>query len=110
MTAVLITGTSSGIGRAIALRLARRADLTVYATARREASIRALADAGARLLSLDVTDEDTMREAVAKSRPNTARLAPWSTTPATANTVRSKRCLSRGLGPSLKPTCSGWPG
>ena len=66
MTAVLITGTSSGIGRAIALRLARRADLTVYATARREASIRALADAGARLLSLDVTDEDTMREAVAK--------------------------------------------
>ncbi len=63
-TAVLITGTSSGIGRAAALRLARRTDLTVYATARRTEAIADLADAGARILALDVTDEKSMRAAV----------------------------------------------
>ncbi|WP_161557974.1 hypothetical protein [Micromonospora sicca] len=35
MTTMLITGTSSGIGRATVRRLARRPDLTVYATATR---------------------------------------------------------------------------
>ncbi len=64
MTAVLITGTSSGIGRATAVRLARRPDLTVYATARRVEAIADLAEAGARVLSLDVTDEPSMRAAV----------------------------------------------
>ncbi|GAA2757746.1 oxidoreductase [Actinopolymorpha rutila] len=63
-TAVLITGTSSGIGRAAALRLARRPDLTVYATARRTDSIADLAAAGAHVLALDVTDEASMRAAV----------------------------------------------
>jgi NAD(P)-dependent dehydrogenase (short-subunit alcohol dehydrogenase family) len=62
--AVLITGCSSGIGRATALRLAR-GGWTVYATARRPDSIADLADAGARTLALDVTDEDSMRAAVA---------------------------------------------
>ncbi|MEU1846148.1 oxidoreductase [Micromonospora sediminicola] len=65
MTAVLITGTSSGIGRATVRRLARRPDLTVYATARKVDAIADLADAGARLLPLDVTDEASMRAAVA---------------------------------------------
>lgn len=63
-TAVLITGTSSGIGRATAARLARRADLTVYATARRVDAVADLAEAGARVLALDVTDEQSMRAAV----------------------------------------------
>jgi NAD(P)-dependent dehydrogenase (short-subunit alcohol dehydrogenase family) len=63
MTAVLITGTSSGIGRATALRLARHRDLTVYATARRVEAIAELGQAGARLLPLDVTDEASMRTA-----------------------------------------------
>ncbi|MCZ7438889.1 oxidoreductase [Micromonospora sp. WMMC241] len=64
MTAVLITGTSSGIGRATVARLARRPDLTVYATARKVDAIADLADTGARLLPLDVTDEASMRAAV----------------------------------------------
>lgn len=63
-TAVLITGTSSGIGRAAAEHLSRRADLTVYATARRTEAIADLASAGARVLPLDVTDEDSMLAAV----------------------------------------------
>jgi NAD(P)-dependent dehydrogenase (short-subunit alcohol dehydrogenase family) len=61
--AVLITGCSSGIGRASALRLAR-SGWTVYATARRPESIAELRDAGCRTLALDVTDEDSMRAAV----------------------------------------------
>ena len=61
--AVLITGCSTGIGRATAERLAR-AGHTVYATARRESDIEDLAQAGCRTLSLDVTDEESMRGAV----------------------------------------------
>jgi NAD(P)-dependent dehydrogenase (short-subunit alcohol dehydrogenase family) len=61
--AVLITGCSSGIGRATAARLAR-GDWTVYATARRPESISDLKDAGCRTLALDVTDEESMRAAV----------------------------------------------
>lgn len=60
--AVLVTGCSSGIGRATALRLAG-AGWTVYATARRTESIRDLAPA-CRPLALDVTVEDSMRAAV----------------------------------------------
>jgi NAD(P)-dependent dehydrogenase (short-subunit alcohol dehydrogenase family) len=61
--AVLITGCSSGIGRATALRLAR-SGWTVYASARRPESIADLADAGCRTLALDVTEESSMRAAV----------------------------------------------
>jgi NAD(P)-dependent dehydrogenase (short-subunit alcohol dehydrogenase family) len=63
--AVLITGCSSGIGRASALRLAQRG-WTVYASARRPESIADLADAGCQTLTLDVTDADSMRAAVAR--------------------------------------------
>ncbi|HYB22339.1 MAG TPA: SDR family NAD(P)-dependent oxidoreductase [Solirubrobacteraceae bacterium] len=61
--AVLITGCSSGIGRATALRL-RDAGWTVYATARQPQTLTELADVGCHTLALDVTDEDSMRAAV----------------------------------------------
>jgi NAD(P)-dependent dehydrogenase (short-subunit alcohol dehydrogenase family) len=61
--AVLITGCSSGIGRATAERLAERG-FVVYATARRVEVIADLADRGCRVLALDVTDEDSMQAAV----------------------------------------------
>lgn len=61
--AVLVTGCSSGIGRATAERLAR-AGWTVYATARRVEAIADLEVAGCRPLALDVDDETSMRAAV----------------------------------------------
>jgi NADP-dependent 3-hydroxy acid dehydrogenase YdfG len=62
--AVLITGCSSGIGHETARHLAA-GGWTVYATARRPESLADLAEAGCRTLALDVTDQDSMRSAVA---------------------------------------------
>lgn len=61
---ILITGCSSGIGRASA-DLLLKAGYTVYATARRPESLAELAAAGARPLALDVTSEESMQAAVA---------------------------------------------
>lgn len=61
--AVLITGCSSGIGKATAERL-QRDGFTVYATARRPETIEDLASQGCKTLALDVTDEDSMAAAV----------------------------------------------
>lgn len=62
--AVLITGCSSGIGRATALQLARDG-WKVYATARRPETLDELREAGCETLALDVTDEQSMQAAVA---------------------------------------------
>jgi NADP-dependent 3-hydroxy acid dehydrogenase YdfG len=61
--AVLVTGCSTGIGRATAERLAKKG-LTVYATARKLDSIADLEASGCRTLALDVTDEQSMSAAV----------------------------------------------
>lgn len=62
--AVLITGCSSGIGRATALYLVKQG-WTVYATARKIENPGDLEQAGCHVLPLDVTDEASMQSAVA---------------------------------------------
>jgi NAD(P)-dependent dehydrogenase (short-subunit alcohol dehydrogenase family) len=61
--AVLVTGCSSGIGRATAIALAR-AGLPTWASARRLESIADLSEVGCRVVELDVTDEDSRIRAV----------------------------------------------
>ena len=61
---VLITGCSSGIGRAAAISL-HEAGFRVYASARNPAALSDLAGRGLRTLALDVTDEASMTQAVA---------------------------------------------
>ena len=60
---VLITGCSSGIGRATALAFAEEG-WTVYATARDPADIESLADAGCETAELDVTEQDDIDRVV----------------------------------------------
>jgi short-subunit dehydrogenase len=62
---VLITGCSTGIGRATAERLAAEG-YNVHATARRPESIADLAERGIKTHALDVTDERSMEAAVAE--------------------------------------------
>jgi short-subunit dehydrogenase len=61
---VLITGCSSGIGRAAAISL-NDAGFPVYATARNAEALADLAGRGIHTLALDVTDETSMTRAVA---------------------------------------------
>jgi NAD(P)-dependent dehydrogenase (short-subunit alcohol dehydrogenase family) len=65
--AVLITGCSTGIGRATAEHLAKEG-WPVYATARRLESIQDLEASGCHVLALDVTDDASMTAAVERVR------------------------------------------
>ena len=62
---VLVTGCSSGIGREIVEDLLRQRH-TVWATARRPDTLADLAERGAHVTALDVTDEASMSAAVAE--------------------------------------------
>lgn len=60
---ILITGASAGMGKEMALTMARRGHL-VYGGARRTEKMKGLEDAGGRALRLDVTDSCSLEEAV----------------------------------------------
>ncbi len=105
--AVLITGCSSGIGRATAQRLAR-SGWNVYASARRIESISDLATEGCKLLPLDVTDEDSMRTAVEKVKEDTGAVGVLINTRATRSRERSKTLPWNRSAGSSKPTSSVW--
>ncbi len=60
---VLITGASSGIGEATAIRL-KEAGFIVYAAARRLDRMKGLKDRGIHILKMDVTDDASMVEGV----------------------------------------------
>lgn len=70
---VLITGCSSGIGRATALTFLDE-EWEVYATARNEEDIAALSEAGCRTDSLDVTDDADIERVRDRIREETERI------------------------------------
>lgn len=61
----LVTGASSGIGKAIALKLIQ-AGIPTWASARRLETLQELKEAGCRVIQLDVTDEESRKNAVAE--------------------------------------------
>jgi len=62
---ILITGCSTGIGYCVAHGLQQRG-YRVFATARREESVKALQDEGLESLQLDLDDSDSIKKAVAE--------------------------------------------
>jgi len=70
---VLITGCSTGIGRALALEFNRKGH-RVFATARRREALAALESQGIRGLALDVTDDASIEAAVATVREEAGHL------------------------------------
>lgn len=60
---ILVTGASSGIGKATALQLIGEGHI-VYGAARRLEKMKDLEDAGGHALAMDVTDEESMQKAV----------------------------------------------
>lgn len=69
----LVTGASSGIGEATALRLSALG-FTVYGAARRVDRMRELAASGIHTLAMDVTDDASMQSAVAQIIDETGRI------------------------------------
>ena len=69
----LVTGASSGIGEATALKL-HDLGYTVYGAARRTDRLQQLATRGVRPLAMDVTDDDSMRAGVEQIVAETGRV------------------------------------
>lgn len=70
---VLVTGASSGIGKAAALELSR-CGCTVYAAARRVGEMEDLLQHGINIMALDVTDEKSMVDCVSRIVVNEGRV------------------------------------
>lgn len=102
---ILITGCSTGIGRATAARLAGRGH-TVYATARKTEALGELKAAGCRTLALDVTDEASMAAAVDTVVEREGAVGALVTTRATRSRERSRRCPWTPSLASSRPTSS----
>ncbi|MCL8015868.1 oxidoreductase [Streptomyces sp. AS02] len=69
----LVTGASSGIGEATALKL-QSLGYTVYGAARRTGRLQKLADRGIRPMAMDVTDDDSMRAGIDRIVAETGRI------------------------------------
>jgi short-subunit dehydrogenase len=71
---VLITGASSGIGKALAHMLLDRGDWVVYAGARRLDSMQDLAERGAYVFEIDVTKDNDLEKAAKAMIQNDGRI------------------------------------
>ena len=97
--AVVVTGASTGIGRATALLLDKKG-YTVFAGVRKEEDAKSLAAEGSDRLTpitIDVTEERSIADAKRNgaSRPSARKASSaWSTTPGSAAAVRSSSCRS----------------
>jgi NAD(P)-dependent dehydrogenase (short-subunit alcohol dehydrogenase family) len=69
----LVTGASSGIGEATALKL-KELGYTVYGAARRVERMTSLAEAGIRILKMDVTDDESMVAGIDQIITETGRI------------------------------------
>jgi NADP-dependent 3-hydroxy acid dehydrogenase YdfG len=101
----LVTGASSGIGEAVAIRLAK-AGYKVYGTSRRSAH----ADRHAfEMLSLDVTNDESVDTAVCHLMRTEVRIDLLVNKPVSASHRRAqKKVRSTRQEPSSRPTSSGW--
>ncbi len=102
-----VTGCSSGIGRALADAF-QRAGYRVWASARKEDDVRALAEAGFQAVQLDVNDAAALARLAEELEVeaagldvlvNNAGYAPW---------VRCWTAASTPCAGSSRPTCSPW--
>jgi NAD(P)-dependent dehydrogenase (short-subunit alcohol dehydrogenase family) len=99
---VLVTGSSRGIGKAIALRLARDGyDVVLHCRSQRAEAdavaqeIEAMGRA-ARVLQFDIGDRAATAAALeADMSSSTAAITAWSATPASPATTRSRPCPAR---------------
>ena len=102
---VLITGCSTGIGRATASGLDR--GYTVYAgLQRRPESIADLGQRGCRTLALDVTDEASMTAAVAEVEGAEGAVGALVNNAGYSQSGRSRACRSTASAPSSRRTSS----
>jgi NADP-dependent 3-hydroxy acid dehydrogenase YdfG len=103
----LVTGASSGIGADAALRL-KEAGYAVYGAARRTERMSALQNAGVEVLSLDVTDDDSIRTAVDTIIRHSGRIDVLVNKPVTAPTAPSRTSRWTRRAPRSRSTSSAW--
>jgi short-subunit dehydrogenase len=70
---IFITGCSSGIGKALAVE-AKRQGYRVFATARKEADLATLQQLGFETIALEMTDPDSVQQAVAQLQQHAGQL------------------------------------